>query len=246
MKTSYNKSEIMKRAWVLFLLQSVRTMEMWSYCMKQSWGIAKGTVKVEKEMTFEQIYNKYYSEVLQFINYKMNYKHKEVAEEICNDTFLKGVPTFDKSHGSKITTWLKGIAYRLILDSYKKDTSVTIDEVADEYGYSVEVKQRINKTNHIGDYVNEDGDEWLEFDSQSDTSAELENSELLNSVNKGFSNLKPKYQQIANLRFVEQYSYNEIAQLLNISENTVKQQILRAKEMLKAELKSVGASYSLR
>ncbi len=246
MKTPYNKSLIMKRAWEMFRNQSVRTMEMWSYCMKQSWGIAKGTVKVEKKMDFEQIYNKYYKEVLQFINYKMNYKQTEVAKEICNDTFMKGVPTFDESHGNKITTWLKGIAFRLILDSYRKDTSVMIDENADEDGYAVASKVRVNKTNHISDYVNEDGDEFMEFDSKDDASDEVENSELLTVVNKGLNSLKPKYQQIANLRFVEQYSYNEIAQMLNIPLGQVKIDVYRCKQMLKAELKSVGTSYSLR
>jgi len=236
----------MKRAWVLFRNQSVRTMEMFSFCMKQSWGIAKGTVVVEKELTFEQIYSKHYAEVLQFINYKMNYKHKEIAKEICNDTFLKGVPTFDKSHGNKITTWLKGIAFRLILDSYRKDTSVKTVENADENGCAVASKVRSNNKTYISDYVNEDGNEFMEFDSNSDTSAESENAELLTSVNKGFNSLKPKYQQIANLRFVEQYSYDEIAKMLDIPLGQVKIDVHRCKKMLKAELKSVGTSYSLR
>jgi len=246
MKASYNKSEIMKRAWQMFRSQSVRTMEMFSYCMKQSWGIAKGTVKVEKKMDFEQIYNKYYKEVLQFINYKMNYKHQEIAEEICNDTFLKGVPTFDESHGTKLTSWLKGIAYQLILDSYRKDTIAKTVEVADDFGNSTTAKMRVNNKTYISNYVNEDGNEYMEFDSQSDASAESENEELLTSVNKGFSSLKPKYQKIAQLYFIEQYSYKEIAETLDMPLGNVKVQILRCREMLKAELKSVGASYSLK
>ena len=236
----------MKRAWQMFRNQSVRTMEMFSFCMKQSWGIAKGTVKVEKEMTFEQIYSKYYNEVLQFINYKMNYKHKEVAKEICNDTFLKGVPTFDKSHGNKITTWLKGIAFRLIIDSYRKDISVKTVENADENGCAVASKVRSNNKTYISDYVNEDGDEYMEINANSDASAESENVELLTSVNESLLNLKPKYQKIAQLYFFEQYSYKEIAETLDMSLGNVKIQILRCREMLKAELKFVGTSYSLK
>ena len=246
MKTSYNKSLIMKNAWKAFRNQSVRTMEMFSFCMKQSWGIAKGTVKVEKEMTFEQIYNKYYNEVLQYINYKMNYKHKEVAEEICNDAFLKADKYGYDSTKGKITTWLKGIAYQLIMDSYRKNTITKTVEISDDLGNSVEVKQRYNNKTYISDYVNEDGDEWLEIDSKVDTSANIENSQLLTSVKTSFDNLKPKYQEIARLRFVEEYSYNEISEMLNIPENTVKQHVFRAKEMLKTQLQTVGTSYSLR
>jgi len=246
MKTTYNKSEIMKRAWQMFRNQSVRTMEMFSFCMKQSWGIAKGTVKVEKEMTFEQIYSKYYNEVLQFINYKMNYKHKEVAKEVCNDTFLKADKYGYDSTKGKITTWLKGIAYQLIIDSYHKDTCVKSVEDVDDFGNSTVTKMRVNNKTYISDFVNEDGSEWLEFDAQSDASAESENEELLTSVNKGFNSLKPKYQQIAQLYFIGQYSYKEIAETLDMSLGNVKVQILRCREMLKAELKFVGTSYSLK
>ena len=206
----------------------------------------KTEISTSKELTFEKIYSKYRNEILNFINYKMNYKNKEVAKEICNDTFLKGVPTFDPSNGTKITTWLKGIAFRCILDSYRKDTISKTVEVADDFGNSMLTKIRSNNKSYISDYVYEDGNEWLEFDSQSDASANVENAELLTSVNESLLNLKPKYQQIANLRFVEEYSYNEIAEMLSIPLGNVKVLVNRCKKMLQNQLKTVGASYSLR
>ncbi|MGM0666923.1 MAG: RNA polymerase sigma factor [Bacteroidota bacterium] len=46
------------------------------------------------------------------------------------------------------------------------------------------------------------------------------------------SQLKPKYRQLIELRFYKEYSYEEIANELNLPLGTVKAQIFRAKELL--------------
>ena len=44
------------------------------------------------------------------------------------------------------------------------------------------------------------------------------------------SQLKPQYRKLIELRFFKEYSYEEIANELNIPLGTVKAQIFRAKE----------------
>jgi RNA polymerase sigma-70 factor (ECF subfamily) len=206
----------------------------------------KTEILTPNELNFNEIYAKYHNEVLNYIKFKMNNKHKEVAEEICNDTFLKSQKYVYNESLSKITTWLKGIAGQLIIDYYRSETIIKTSETISDEGELIKVKERVNVKTYISNYVNDEGIEFFEINAKSDTSAKIENSQLLTSVKASFDNLKPKYQEIARLRFVEEYSYNEIAEMLNIPENTVKQQILRAKEMLKTQLETVGASYSLR
>lgn len=53
------------------------------------------------------------------------------------------------------------------------------------------------------------------------------------------SQLRPKYRTLVELRYFEEYSYEEIAQELNISLNNVKIQLFRAKDMLAAIMKNV-------
>jgi len=51
------------------------------------------------------------------------------------------------------------------------------------------------------------------------------------------STLKPKYQRIAELYFLQDKPYNEVAELLEIPLGTVKGMINRVRTMLQAELK---------
>ncbi len=55
------------------------------------------------------------------------------------------------------------------------------------------------------------------------------------------SQLKPQYRKLIELRFFKEYSYEEIANELNIPLGTVKAQIFRAKELLYNILKKTGS-----
>ena len=46
------------------------------------------------------------------------------------------------------------------------------------------------------------------------------------------STLKPRYKRIIELRFFEEFSYEEISQEMDIPLGTVKAQLFRAKELL--------------
>ena len=227
MKTSYNKSLIMKNAWKVFRNQSVRTMEMWSICLKGAWKIAK---QPKVMLLFNKVYVENRKTILTYITYKLGRNNNEIAEDLCEDTFIKAskyLDTFDESK-SKLSTWLHNIANCVIVDHIRAE------------------KNRRN-TIAISDYIdNESGAEWLQISSGDKTDEEVHNNETLESINNSLMNLKPKYQQIAQLYFVEEYSYNEIAQMLNIPLGNVKVLILRCRAMLQAELRVVGASYSLK
>ena len=57
-------------------------------------------------------------------------------------------------------------------------------------------------------------------------------AQLLKDIKK----IKPKYQEIINLRFFQELSYNEISKEINEPMNNVKVKLLRAKKLLLTSL----------
>jgi RNA polymerase sigma-70 factor (ECF subfamily) len=51
-------------------------------------------------------------------------------------------------------------------------------------------------------------------------------------MRKVVSRLKPRYRQLVELRYFKEYSYDEIAEELDIPIGTVKAQLFRARELL--------------
>ena len=68
----------------------------------------------------------------------------------------------------------------------------------------------------------------------------VEKEELRRMIQKTFETLPEKYQSIAELRFFEEKSYDEIADILAIPPGTVAIRISRVKKMLSEQLSSYG------
>lgn len=218
MKATYNKSEIMRRAWKLFKNQEVRTMEMFGECLRQSWNIAKnGTL----HNTIDDMYKKYYKGVYFFILSKVGGK-SEIAEEITNDVFLKAnehLNNYDV-HKAKINTWLFFIANNMVIDYYRKNKNnctVNVSQFADA----------------------ETGKETYQIADSSYQEEDVENKELSDAISCAMSKLKPKYRKVAEQYFIKGKKYEEIAEILDMPMGTVKAMIYRVREKLQGELKSV-------
>ena len=213
MKAKYNKSQIMKKAWQLFKNQDVRTDEKFAECMRSAWQIAKG------QPTIESLYKLHYQGILNFINMKLH--NLEVAEELTNDTFIKALQNMHlyNAEKSNISTWLHNIAKNCVIDYYRKDQS-------DKY---------INVSN----FTDESGKEMYQFTDNNRTDTILENKELSENIKKAMSTLKPKYQKVAELFFIKDQPYNEIAEALEMPVGSVKGMVFRIKEMLQGRLQFV-------
>ena len=219
MRTKINKSQLMKKAWQLFYAkvaenQDNRTDKMFSECLKKSWAIIKTAPK------FEELYKQYYSAIYNFIFLKLH--NTEVCEELTNDVFIKANASMHlyNSDKSGISTWLHNIAKNLVIDYYRADNS-------DKY---INVSQ-FNDT--------ETGKEVFQFADSLTTENIMDNSEILMTVEKAMSKLKPKYQKVAEYYFIADKPYNEIAELLELPLGSVKGMVNRIKSMLtsQAELK---------
>ena len=233
---TYNKSLIFKFAWREFKVLGIKTEAQFNICLKNAWSMAKTNpigleieqitvlpIKKAKKtvapLNITGLYNSYYSYILLYITRKIY--NSDIAEELTNDVFInadKALKDFDGTK-SNVKTWLHNIA-----------KNITID-----YNRSKRYKDKLKEDN-VSEYTDENGNELFSFVSDNSTSQALESSELMNTINKAFATLKPKYRRIADLYFIEQYSHAEIMEICDVPEGTVKGMINRCKEMLQAQL----------
>lgn len=218
-KVVYNRSGVMKRAHS-FYKGIEKTSENWVNCLRKSWHIEKNGKDCE---TFEQVYNKFYSPILRYV--KSNVKNIMDAEDITISVFVKLHKHFDNYdvEKAKIFTWLRTIAQRTIIDFYRTDKS--------------------SRYMNVDSFVDDEGKEFFQFiaDESYETENVMDNKELKIAISKAFSTLKPKYKRIAELYFLDDKQYNEIAKICDVPMGTVKGMISRCREMLQTQLQ--GAMY---
>lgn len=214
-------SLIMKRAWRMFKKQEVRTDLMFSECLKESWVIAKNLAIANESLpSFDELYNKYKGQVMAQL--RQSIKDEMVCEDICIEVFLKVnefLQDFDSSKAN-FSTWIHKITYNKIVDYCR--------------GEGKKAQQRVSTS----DLVNSEGQEAFTFIGHLDTSADIEHRELQSKITKAMSKLKPQYKRIAELFYIEQLKYEEIAKELDIPMNRVKVTLLRAKVMLQNYLQA--------
>lgn len=212
---NYNKSEILKRAWVYF---KANKFETFSECLKESWHIAKNGIN---NKTYNEVYNKNYNRIKNYIRSKITYL--DIAENLTQEVFIKLYQHFNEYdvNKAKLTTWLFTITNHVIIDYYRTDKS--------------------NNYSNVENFVSEDGKETFQITAPAnfDTNKILDNKELSNKLMSAFATLKPKYRRVAELFFLEEKQYNEIAEICNIPMGTVKGYISRARIMLQECLNNV-------
>jgi len=176
---------------------------------------------------FTKIYDEYKPLIMIFLHNKV--RLQEDREEICNDVFSHMFTAIQNGNGynpkhdskAKFTTWLHTIAKNLVIDYNRKNTA---------NGQTC--------TLPTSDLVNKNGDVSFEFISRQKSENVIENKELHRNIRRAIRTLKPQEKQIAILRLVKEYEYNEIAEMLDIPLNNVKVIVFRAKEKLQKVLRT--------
>lgn len=135
-------------------------------------------------------------------------KHKEEAEEVAQDTFIKVFKSLDNFKGdSKFSTWIYKVAYNTCLDTIKKNKKHHNNVAIDEYTF--------NKLDTI--------------DNALDNIIKEEKSVLIkNCINK----LPEDSSALLTLFYFEELSLDEISKIINIEANTVKVKLFRARKKL--------------
>lgn len=169
--------------------------------------IEKATNGDQAAYTF--LLNLYWNEVYGFMLKRT--ENETTAEDITIETFSKA---FDKIHtyndDFQFNTWLISIAKNVHIDLLRK--------------------------NKLSLFVEMTSNEDLKNQNIADTSPSAED-ELITEQNlsrllKMIKELKPHYQEVIQLRYFQEMSYQEIALAINEPLSNVKVKLLRAKKLL--------------
>ncbi|WP_163971420.1 RNA polymerase sigma factor SigW [Oceanobacillus halotolerans] len=143
------------------------------------------------------------------------------AEDIAQEVFIRAyvnIHSFDERR--KFSTWLYRIATNLTIDRIRKRKP--------DYYLDAEIK----------------GTDGLDMYSQlaSDhrqPDEEVEGLELKQFIHNEIANLPAKYRSIIMLRYIEEFSLNEISEIMDMPLGTVKTRIHRGREALRKKLRHV-------
>jgi RNA polymerase sigma-70 factor (ECF subfamily) len=133
------------------------------------------------------------------------------TEDIVIETFAKAfdrISTYNPEYA--FNTWLIAIAKNVHIDLLRKKRSSLFIEITDE----------------------EDQQAYNVADSSPSPEDKLIKEQNLSSLLECIKHLKPQYQEVIQLRYFQELTYQEIADQLNEPLNNVKVKLLRAKKLL--------------
>ena len=164
-------------------------------------------------LMYETFREDFYYFILKTVN-----SDRELAEDLTQDTFVE---ILEKIHmleePAAFVTWAKQIAYHKCTDHFKKRKELLLDE-------------------------NEDGSSV--FDIQEEENAEfipdeaLDNKELKQTIMNMINQLPEDQRAALLLRYFNEVSVKEIAQIQNVSEGTVKSRLNYARKAIKQSVET--------
>jgi RNA polymerase sigma-70 factor (ECF subfamily) len=166
---------------------------------------------------YKRLMGKYHDAIYSFIYRMIHDKHQ--VEDLTQEAFIKAFSSLASFNDEfAFSTWL-----------YKIATNNSIDYIRKRKLQTYSIDKPIESAD--SDYSFELPDEDTETDQEliSDQRAKL----LTAAINK----LPEKYRKVIQLRHVDERSYEEIAEELELPIGTVKAHIFRAREMLYKALK---------
>ncbi len=164
---------------------------------------------------FEVLLNKYKDSIYSLCRYML--ENPQDAEDAAQDTFIKAYQGL-KSYSSTASfyTWLYRIAVNTCLDYKRKSSFLSLFFFTD-------------KENQI---------EYFPSQAPSPESA-YATSHSMHALKKALNNLSTKLRAVIVLNELEGLSYEEIAEILDVSVGTVKSRISRAREELRKNMQKI-------
>ncbi len=186
---------------------------------QEEWKLIEQAANNADEQAFAEIFSRYKGYVFHLVLQMI--KNHDIAEDLLIEVFAKA---FRKLHtfqpNSSFSSWISTIAKNHTLDYLRKKRpiKVSLDAAMD---------------------TDEEGVPYMELADQDPIAIDqlilAERSKRLRNI---VDRLKPKYKRLIELRYYQEYSYDEIAKTLNIPLGTVKAQLFRARDLLSQIVKA--------
>jgi len=173
------------------------------------------------QAAFDVIVERYFRAVFNFV-YKIT-PETSAAEDITQEAFLKtwkNIRKYDTSRSFK--TWIFTIAKNTAFDHLKKKKELSFSTFADDEGNSF--LENVKSEDPLPDEI-------------------IMKEDMPQKLEKAIDALPPKYKVVMNLRYKEDMSFPEIAEVLGESQNTVKSRHRRAIESLKKAISDLDATF---
>jgi RNA polymerase sigma-70 factor (ECF subfamily) len=141
-------------------------------------------------------------------------KNQHDAEDLYQDVFMKAWKNISSFRiESELYTWLYRITVNTFLTHQKKRTKMNIQDVDSDSGY--------------------DPLDWISYSSDKNKHSE----EIISAVQTAVKSLPDKQKTVFILKHMQELKIREIANIMDISEGTIKKYLFRAMEKIRIQLK---------
>ena len=172
------------------------------------------------EAAFRELVRRYERPVFSLL-YRM-VRDRALAEDLAQETFIKvlnGIKSYRPEF--KFSSWIFKIANNAAIDHIRRRS---LDTLSLDGAPDAETPEAMKAT-------------AIQLDAKGETPLqELESRELGSAIERAIGRLRPEYRACILLRHVEGYSYEEIADTLDLPLGTVKTYIHRARNELRGYL----------
>lgn len=163
---------------------------------------AKKGKRVAQNLLIEILWQRIYNYVY------IKIKNEEEAEDITIETFTKVLSKLKLyNEDFDFKTWVISIAHNTMLDHIRKSSQLNVS-INDDLNYNLIKDSEKSPEDYL--ILQQDNDQVL----------------------KAIEQLPQKYKRIIELRFLEDKTYKEIAEELNLTLPNVKVRVLRARQLL--------------
>lgn len=155
--------------------------------------------EIGDNQAFEILLLRYKSKVYTYIY--LIVRSRELAEDIFQDTFIKAIATIQQGRyveSGKFLAWINRIAHNLIIDHFRREKNENTFS-ADAADYDIVNNAKLSEK------------------SVEDT---MSNEQVLADVVHLIDLLPPSQQKVIRMRYFEDLSFKEIAEITNVSINT--------------------------
>ena len=163
---------------------------------------------------FDAVVREYHGNIYNFVCYMIG--DPEEAADLTQETFVRAYAAAQDFRGeASVKTWLSRIARNLTINRLKR--------------------QRLERETHHTSVPGEGGPEEV-VDSYRDPGERLEREETRQQVRRCLDMLPPELKELLILRDFEDFSYKEMASIVNCSMEALKSRLFRARLKLREKL----------
>jgi RNA polymerase sigma-70 factor (ECF subfamily) len=146
---------------------------------------------------FKPIYDKYFDSIFYYMFKRL--ETQDEAFDLTQDVFIKALKSLDKyeDRGKPFLAWLYRIAFSTLTDFYRKSKRQRVVSITDEY--------------------------LRELSCEIEESRSLQETGVMSALQK----LNEQEMELIQLRYFEEHSFKEIADLMNINVNAAQVRVHR-------------------